>query len=137
MRGALLVDLPLVLDDHVLLVDGFQQSRGQRLQVRDGLRGHGQTAAVFLRLQQFLHCARKTKISGRRRTRAHASSKPTLFSGENSRQRAAVGLCEGFRVFPTLQGALKSQKSQSEHHRRQNTSYANSCCTVCVQLPCI
>lgn len=39
--GALLVDLPLVLDDHVLLVDGLQQSRGQRLQVRDGLRGDG------------------------------------------------------------------------------------------------
>lgn len=34
---AVLVDLALVLYDHVLLMDGFQQGRGQRLEVRDGL----------------------------------------------------------------------------------------------------
>lgn len=51
-----LVDLALVLNHHVLLVDGFQQSRGERLEVRDGLRSHRQTAAVFFRQKQLLHC---------------------------------------------------------------------------------
>lgn len=58
--------------------------------------------------------------------RAHAdgkpSLKPTLFRGENSRQRAAVGFHKGFRVFPTLQGTLKSAQSESEHHRKQTVS---------------
>lgn len=78
----------------------------------------------------------KTKISGRVRTCAPASSKQTLFGGENSRQRAAVGLREGFRVLPTLQGTLKSQERESEHHRRQNTCYANSCCSCLQRTKC-
>lgn len=44
-----LVDLPLVLYDHVLFMDGFQQGCGQRLEVGDGLRGQRQTAAIFFR----------------------------------------------------------------------------------------
>ena len=54
----LLVGLPLVLDHHVLLVDGLQQGRGQRLEVRDGLVGQREAAAVLLRQQQLLDCTR-------------------------------------------------------------------------------
>lgn len=54
--------------------------------------------------------------------RQKPSLKPTLFGGENSRQRAAVGLHKSFRVLPTLQGTLKSAQSESEHHRRQTFS---------------
>lgn len=46
------VGVPLVLDDQVLLVDGLQQGRGQRLEVGDGL-GRGWQAAALL-LQQHL-----------------------------------------------------------------------------------
>lgn len=47
------VGVPLVLDDQVLLVDGLQQRRGQRLQVGDGL-GRGRQAAALLLQQHFL-----------------------------------------------------------------------------------
>lgn len=40
--------MPLVLDDQVLLMDGLQQSRGQGLEVGDGLRRGRQAAALLL-----------------------------------------------------------------------------------------
>lgn len=48
------VGVPLVLDDQVLFVDGLQQSRGQRLEVGDGLRRGRQAAAPLLQ-EQLLH----------------------------------------------------------------------------------
>lgn len=45
------------------------------------------------------------------------ASEPTLFGGENPRQRAAVGFHERFRVFSTLQGALKAAERQPEARR--------------------
>lgn len=48
------VGVPLVLDDQVLLVDGLQQRRGQRLEVSDGLR-RGRQAAALLLQQHLLH----------------------------------------------------------------------------------
>lgn len=48
MWHALPVGVSLVLDDQVLLVDGLQQSGGQRLQVRDGPRCGWQAAALLL-----------------------------------------------------------------------------------------
>lgn len=47
--------MPLVLDDQVLLVDGLQQSRGQRLEVGDRLRRGWQAAARLLQ-EQLLDC---------------------------------------------------------------------------------
>ncbi|TNN55368.1 hypothetical protein EYF80_034441 [Liparis tanakae] len=41
------VGVPLVLDDQVLLMDGLQQSRGQGLEVRDGLRRDWQAAGLL------------------------------------------------------------------------------------------
>lgn len=46
--GHLLVGLSLVLNDHVFLMDRFQQGSCQGLQVRDGLRGGGEAAPVVL-----------------------------------------------------------------------------------------
>ncbi len=48
------VGVPLMLDDQVLLMDGLQQSRGQRLQVGDGLRCGRQAAALLLQ-EHLLH----------------------------------------------------------------------------------
>lgn len=48
------VGVSLVLDDQVLFVDGLQQSRGQRLEVGDGLRRGRQAAAPLLQ-EQLLH----------------------------------------------------------------------------------
>lgn len=42
------VGVSLVLDDQVLLVDGLQERRGQRLEVCDGLRRGRQAAALLL-----------------------------------------------------------------------------------------
>lgn len=45
------VGLPLVLNDHVFLVDRLQQGRGQRLQVSNGLRSSWEAAPVVFREQ--------------------------------------------------------------------------------------
>lgn len=47
--GHLLVGLPLVLDDHVLLMDRLQQGCCQRFQIRNGLWSSWETAPVILR----------------------------------------------------------------------------------------
>lgn len=81
---AVLVDLALVLYDHVLLVDGLQESRGQRLEVGDGLRRQRQAAAVFFREQQLLHCAHVTGLSFcRRPIRAARIKDQSRWGGES------------------------------------------------------
>lgn len=51
----ILVGLSLMLNDHVLLMDGLQQSGGQGLQVTNGLWSDWETAAILLRQQQLLY----------------------------------------------------------------------------------
>lgn len=125
MRDAVLVDLALVLYDHVFFMDGFQESCGQRLEVGDGLRRQRKTAAVFFREQQFLHCAHASQdptsnhCCCRRHDRAFQnkgsvflfpSVNLTLFGGQNSCQCTAVGLPTHFRVPSALQRTLKTAR---------------------------
>lgn len=49
--GCAPVGLPLVLNDHVFLMDRLQQGSGQRLQVSDGLWSSWETAAMIIREQ--------------------------------------------------------------------------------------
>lgn len=70
-----LVDLALVLNHHVFLVDGFQQGCGERFEVWDGLRSHRQTAAVFFRQQQFLHCKHVTSHGFKKKKKKKAGGR--------------------------------------------------------------
>lgn len=61
------VGVPLVLDDQVLLVDGLQQSRGQRLEVGDGLRRGRQAAALLLQEHLLDYKSKRRREAERRR----------------------------------------------------------------------
>lgn len=98
-----------MLNHHVLLVDGFQQSGGQRLEVRDWLRSHRQTAAVLFRQQQLLHYNHKRTISDGWAQMYNRNDRSflTLSGRENPGQCTTVGFTTDGGVLPALQGALK------------------------------